>query len=452
VNDAPGPIRVRSDLTVHGPGERKMLAPAECPMGYTTQEGHLEEGHASSQKSLIACGRLCNATFDCLEFEYNPGDGWCVQNGRRRPATGALQGSRYCTKQLPEAPLFAPPEYVQQPGASIAAEGDVRLYVVGSSNVLWMTWIDQFHLYLKRLGYKVPTVPTKTKAQVYASSLQRCDDSLYFEHLRTSRFGMIGWHSWDFAYDDWSDCDYGYRDIAGHKVKCEHGPGCNFGKFITKASDIAEDASRSDIVLVTTWYNDDQSDVQTCLKGRLNRMAMAKISIASLLRTARSIHATSPSTWVVVMGKYGNFHAKYDFMSYRINAVVKKAVEREPRTLFVDYRRPASGGWRPFEMYQRDGAHKFHLNCRGSNLMAQAILERLFAAKVLSRSIRLVSPAVNMNERNCKFLDGDAACRTSGFCWVDPSDKRCKEYGPGSKDVYEHADRAAPKVPSLDLV
>eukprot|EP00404_Azadinium_spinosum_P026117 CAMPEP_0180681938 /NCGR_PEP_ID=MMETSP1037_2-20121125/70271_1 /TAXON_ID=632150 /ORGANISM="Azadinium spinosum, Strain 3D9" /LENGTH=45 /DNA_ID= /DNA_START= /DNA_END= /DNA_ORIENTATION= len=45
-----------------------------------------------------------------------------------------------------------------------------------------------------------------------------------------------------------------------------------------------------------------------------------------------------------------------------------------------------------------------------------------------------------MNERNCKFLDGDAACRTSGFCWVDPSDKRCKEYGPGSKDVYEHAD------------
>merc|ERR1719373_947964 len=107
-----------------------------------------------------------------------------------------------------------------------------------------MTWLDQLHLDLSRLGYVLPVVDAKVEGhRDHPEKTQTCPDSRYFDSLQTARIGKVGWHSWDFAYEDWSDCDEsGYRMVSFHRIKCQHGPGCKFGKEVLPLSDIARDA------------------------------------------------------------------------------------------------------------------------------------------------------------------------------------------------------------------
>jgi hypothetical protein len=424
-----------------------------CPRGYIPYTGHLSKGGVvlddGKTDTMEECGQRCDERQDCLSIEFSPKEQLCIVNNMGgQPEEKPVRDYQFCEKPL--APsirdlLLKPSEYVEQEGAQIKAGGSVRVYVVGSSNVLWMTWVDQLHLYLLRLGYKVPAVPAKHNVTHYPSLPQTCDDTQYFTDLKTTRLGKIGWHSWDFAYEDWTDCvrdnpsDFnGYRLVANHKVKCEHGPGCAFGRATIPASGIAEDASWSDITLVTTWFNDDQPDALKCFYGeRIPREDIANMSITGLLRTVRTIHDRNPDVWVLIMGKYSNFREFPFPWVENLHALVKAAVEKEPRTLFIDYDKPNPGHWNAWELWQK--AHPNHPNCRGSKLMAHAILERLFKEQVLTRSIRLVNKKTYLNYRNCAELTG-SACHTSVLCWIDPADGQCKTYGGGSEHYYKHAD------------
>mmetsp|Transcript_114970 Transcript_114970/g.245507 ORF Transcript_114970/g.245507 Transcript_114970/m.245507 type:complete len:550 (+) Transcript_114970:51-1700(+) len=432
----------------------------DCPSGYISHEGHLEDGgRLSSKESIGECARACESDDDCGSFEYSTSEMWCVLNSKSRPNFWKHKDYHFCEKSekpggparqkelgRPERPVgheahfdagfLQPGEYVDQPHAEIPVGGTVKLYAVGSSNILWMTWIDQLHLNLKRLGYKLPAVPAKTEARFYPSEPQTCDDTKYFNDLRTARMGKIGWHSWDFAYDGWDDCGHdGYRNITGEKVKCAHGPGCAFGRDVVRLSDIAEDASQSDVTLVTTWFNDDQPDAIRCFNGTsLPREKILEMSIDGLRRLVRAIHAKNPNVWILILAKYSVFHHVVDQWFTTLNANVKASLEKEPKTLFIDYNTPPPGGWPYFSLWQT--AHPNHPNCRGSKLMAHAIMERLYEAKVLARSVSLVNPEVNKANRNCTSLEG-AACRTSAFCWVEPKERQCKTYSAGSEHFIE---------------
>jgi len=216
-------------------------------------------------------------------------------------------------------------------------------------------------------------------------------------------------------------------------VKCQHGPGCAFSKNPLKISDIASDASHSNITFVSTWFNDDQqwSTHFKCFGGKkAEREEIEPVSVNLLRHIVQKIHERSPDTWVVIMSKYPETY-KHKTPSFIIdyNGRVKEAVEQEPKTVFVDYYMPndAEG-----EFYQAP-AHGGHPNCRGSQIMAHAVLTRLFEAKIIPRGLRLKEHTKdNLLTKECGQLDVDA-CHTSGFCWRDPADNgRCKSYSPGS--------------------
>merc|ERR1712217_1007142 len=62
--------------------------------------------------------------------------------------------------------------------------------------------------------------------------------------------------------------------------------------------------------------------------------------------------------------------------------------------------------------------------------MVQGVLQRLYKAKVLARSVNLVADAKSVVNSACDKLDG-AACSTSALCWVDPADHTCKTHSVG---------------------
>merc|ERR1712217_316445 len=297
-----------------------------------------------------------------------------------------------------------------------------------------MSWIDQLHMYLKRLGYKVPLVPTQTIISMDTSrSVPTCDDSAYYSHLKTARLGMVGWNSWDFSFSNWDDCDpEDFHMIGGHRVKCEIGPGCIGGRPPVTATNIATDAAKSNVALISTWYNDHKAFRQffKCFDGEeLVKENTTQVSIPTLIALTREIHRINPNTWVLIMGSYPsteNFRVVDADLNWtrRMNMMVKEELEKEPRTLFVDYELPGGG----LEMYDR--LHWGHPNCRGAKHMVQAVLRRLYSGGVLARSIKLVDPEHNVANPFCLNLEG-AACSTSTLCWLDPADQQCKAYSVG---------------------
>jgi hypothetical protein len=328
-----------------------------------------------------------------------------------------------------ELPAFGPYDIKEQGGARFRPGQDsLYLYAIGSSSIVWMTWVEQLHLYLKRLGYTVGVVPAKTKARFHPKTVPTCDDTKYFEPLETARFGRIGWGSWDFAYEGWGDCKDGFRSVNNVSVKCQHGPGCHFSPNPYPLSRIAEDAGKSNVTVLTTWFNDDQQGWShfKCFNGtKVNGLETANISIINLVRTIRSIHEANPDTWVLVMSKYPQCYLHDSQRWFKtLNSRVKEAVEKEPRALFVDYFMPPDN---VAQMYQI--AHRGHPNCRGSKVMAHAVIRRLYEAKVISRSLDF-QPKEATN-RNCSTLLG-AACHSSYLCWVEPENGTCAPYGPGS--------------------
>jgi len=219
-------------------------------------------------------------------------------------------------------------------------------------------------------------------------------------------------------------------------VKCQHGPGCAFSKNPLNVSDLALDASRSNITFVSTWFNDDQqwSTHFKCFGGKkADRTQIEPVTVRLLHNLVQKIHARNPHTLVVIMSKYPEtFKHKMPAFLINYNRRVKEALELEPKTLFVDYYLPND---EEGEFY-RAPMYGGHPNCRGSQIMAQAVLKRLFEAKVLPRSIRLAeNTKENLLAKECGQLAVDA-CHSSGFCWRDPDDGRCKTYKPGG--VYKH--------------
>jgi len=411
-----------------------------CPPGYTSKTRTAKReipSLAEDHKALSNCGWHCDNTASCRAFMFGSEDKRCVVLHHDEPGDGIIEDYRFCLKIKPthrgsmEAPMLRQGEYIEQDDAEIEAGKDIRIYAVGSSSLLWMTWLDQLHLLLQRLGYTLPVVPSQIGARLFSSQAPTCDDSQYFEYLRTTRFAKIGWSGWDFAFEGWEGCKNGWRDIRGVNVRCRHGAGCLFGHDPVYVSQIAKDASGSNITLLATWYNDDQqwSSHFQCFGGRKkDSLEIAALSIAMLLKLIRAIHVQNPSTLILVMGKYPQTyrHITYPFF-VRYNRMVKEAVEKEPRTLFVDFYMPNADEGTFYQI-----AHRGHPNCRGSKLLAQSVMDKLFKEKILSRSIRLTGTNKhNIVNTNCSSADL-VACQTSALCWVDPRDSLCKSYSPGS--------------------
>lgn len=337
-----------------------------------------------------------------------------------------------------EAPLLKPHEYVEQQDVHIQAGDDVKLYAIGSSSLVWMTWVDQLHLLLRRLGYSTPVVSARYEPRFYPKTVPQCDDTEYFEYLKTARFARIGWSSWDFAYDGWNNCTDGFRDINGHRVKCQHGPGCHYSQNPLFSSLLADDASQSTVTLLATWFNDFEqywSHFKCFGNISVSTDEIVKISIINLKRNIREIHSKNPKVWILIMAKYTqqSGHITPDWLR-EVNRKVQEAVEQEHRTLFVYYELPPD---KVAHMYQV--AHPGHPNCRGSKIMAHAIVERLYKAKVIGRTIKLVDQETNVVNKNCSSLS-DTVCHTSAMCWLDPVSRMCKPYSTGSADFHTVCD------------
>jgi hypothetical protein len=411
-----------------------------CPPGYS----QALDSPSPPDESVKECGVKCDKMEGCRAFRYSASKGVCVilQNDAFEDSSSD-SGIQVCTKMAlrnfdkKEAPLYTPEEFVEQIDAAFNVGQEIGVYAVGSSNLVWMPWLEQLHLNLRRLGYKLPLVPAQRTPESFPRRVPWCDDSRFFQHLKTSRFSRIGWASWDFALEGWQGCGPdGYRKVGGLHVKCQHGPGCAFSKNPLNLSDLASDASHSNITFLSTWFNDDQqwSSHFKCFGGKkAEREEIEPVSVNLLRGMVHKIHDRNPNTWVVIMSKYPEtFKHKTPAYIINYNAKVKEALEKEPKTLFVDYYMPndAEG-----EFYQAP-AHGGHPNCRGSMIMAHAVLTRLFEAKVLPRSLRLAEATKeNLLAKECGELAIDA-CQTSGFCWKDPDDGRCKLYKPG--DFLKH--------------
>jgi len=218
-------------------------------------------------------------------------------------------------------------------------------------------------------------------------------------------------------------------------VKCRHGPGCSHSTDPIKASEIAEDAAKSDITLIATWFNDDQqrwSDFNCFGGSKVEKVEATEVSIPSLLQTVRKIHKKNPKVWVVVLGKYPQVWGHYTYPWFKeVNERVKEALKEEPRTIFIDYYMPPDN---VTNLYQ--SAHPGHPNCRGSKLISLAVLRGLYTEGIIGRGLRLKEPTeANLVRSNCEQLQADA-CHTSVLCWVDIADGRCKVYSAGSHDTH----------------
>jgi len=376
---------------------------------------------------------------NCSAFKYSPTTQQCVVLQEDEANKASHSGDQVCEKVVlrevasSEAPLFKADEFVEQVEGQIKVGQSIGLYAVGSSSLVWMTWVDQLHMALLRLGYNVPRVPAKWKVEYTPRRVPICDDTKYFQHLKTSRFGRIGWSSWDFALEGWEGCGAdGFRMIKDLKVKCQHGAGCAFSKHPMNVSDLSRDASLSNITMLATWFNDDQhwSTHFKCFDGeKKDWHDMLPISIHCLLRQVKSIHAQNPHTWIVIMGKYPETyqHKTFKFL-LEYNAKVKEAVEREPKTLFVDFYMPNDHEG----VFYQSPAHGGHPNCRGSKIMVHAVIDRLYRARLLARGLALLPPTrENILDAGCEKLSVPA-CHTSGFCWLDPVLHRCAAYRAGT--------------------
>merc|ERR1712232_220704 len=163
----------------------------------------------------------------------------------------------------------------------------------------------------------------------------------------------------------------GFRDISGHRVKCQHGPGCRYAREPLNVSSLAKDASKSNVTLIATWFNDYEQywgHFKCFDRVKLEQLEIAPISISNLQKLVKAIHKVNPNVWVLIMAKYPQtYHHISEPWLLKVNALVKEALEKEPRTLFVDYYMPNDDEG---TFYQT--AHSGHPNCRGSKLMAHA--------------------------------------------------------------------------------
>jgi len=340
---------------------------------------------------------------------------------------------------------------VSQTTARIQVGGEVRFYVIGTSNVAWQTWPDQLHAMLRDLGYVVPSQAYTLTNLVHPSSGPICDNAKEFAGLETPRIGKVGWASWGFAYDSKEDCtpaefegqpeigQHGFRQIAGHQVSCINSWACNpagQGKgTLVSPSAVAEDVKAADVVLLSNWINDSKQRWSQfkCYKSEtVDFVDTTDITVVNLRRLIQAIHSKNPETIVLIMALYpgssGPFVIESSLaLTAEINEKVRTRVN-EPNTFFVDYTVPVGQ-----DVFQTK--HPGHLNCRGDKVLATRVLEVMFDAGVLARSLALPKgddSARCLAETACEAMVDKSCCQRSASCYVD-TQGLCKSYGPGAQ-------------------
>jgi len=337
---------------------------------------------------------------------------------------------------------FLPPTaLLARPDAGVAPGGDLRFYVIGSSNAAWQTWPDQLHATLKRMGYQVQLPKTEIPGETDGPKGRRtpkCMDADTFETLSTPRLGLQGWSTWGFAYDNEDDCNAdGFRKIAGWDVSCTNGWACTAqwrGDVpLVPASAIAKGVRGANVVILANFVNDGRNAMygpHHCYgPGRVpDVMETTDITAESLRRTIRAIHEEDPSVVVLVLGRYADAKQFY-FVNDRtleqnqaINAAVREKVEIEPNTHFVDLTFPMG-----LEMFQ--SLNGGHANCRGDMVMANSVVEAMYQHGVISVGLNLGEEDACLARSDCGALDL-ACCQRSALCCVD-REKKCAPYGPG---------------------
>lgn len=325
--------------------------------------------------------------------------------------------------------------HADQAHAEFAAGAPLRVYVVGSSNVVWVTWVEQLHLLLQRLGFQLPEVHATEDPVHGPTDAPECEDSNDYKFLRTTRIGEPGWGSWGFAYEGANGCSGGYRWIGGTPVNCSPSWGCpHAGPKPLHLSRIAADAAGSDVALFSCWINDSKQYATNniCFNStKVSREATAALSVANLLRMVRAVHARNPKVWVVVLALYPDVVMPTRAVDpntlptiREINRRVREGLAGEPRTLFADYAFPNN-----VDLFQV--RHFGHPNCRASKLMANGVVDALYGAGVLGRGLADggscdVASSIN----NCKSLS-QACCQRAARCRLLDG-KYCVSYGPGN--------------------
>jgi len=435
-------VNISSNDEHNGATDRIIVVPdggnvVPCPAGYKLVAGKVVDDPPPVVAHAIAeCGVMCDKDDACRAFLFNASSMNCSAVDARNavvPIQRCNKRSLYPmdTGRLAIA-MIDPKEIVEQADAHFGVGSEIRLYGIGASSLSSVPWLDQLHFNLQRLGYKLPVVAARRTPEFHPRTNPVCDDSKYFHRLTTARFARAGWSSWEFALEGWQGCGKdGFQEVDGVRVRCQHGPGCTSSKQPLLVSELARDAARSNITVLATWQNDDQHWMThyTCFDGaKKSWRDMVPISANMLLKTIRAIHTQNPNVWIVVLGKYPETfkHKTFDFIeSY--NQHIRGAVETEPRTLFVDFYMPSDDEGK----FYHSPAHGGQLNCRGSMVLVQATLARLYRAKVLQRTFRLAPPSKGaLFNWRCDDLS-IAECHSSALCWMDPASHRCTSYGPG---------------------
>mmetsp|Transcript_101684 Transcript_101684/g.283075 ORF Transcript_101684/g.283075 Transcript_101684/m.283075 type:complete len:499 (-) Transcript_101684:31-1527(-) len=327
---------------------------------------------------------------------------------------------------------------VLQHGALVPANGKIRFYTIGSSNVVWETWPDQLHAMLKRLGYSLSYNSFDVAAMNQPLNVPVCDDASAYSDLYTPRVGKVGWSSWGFAFDSKDDCgEDGFRNIAGHNVSCVNGWACDpvgqTPETLVRPSEIAKEVQSMHVVLVSNWINDSRQHFaqNKCFGGEaIDSVATANITAASLRLLIRAIHAKNPKARVLVMARYpsaAGIHVNTGDLGRiaAINTAVEESVTAtEPNTFFVNYAFPSGE-----EMFQTKSFG--HPNCRGDKVMATAVLDALFRHKIIAKGLALGDTELCLGNRDCRSLSR-SCCQRSALCYV-AANTSCLAYGPGKQ-------------------
>jgi len=389
--------------------------------------------------SLEDCKALCTSAA-CTGVEFWNGVGrcevWSVPIGVKASSNGFVCLRRATTTAATAA---VPPKFVEQEGAQIPVSGEIKLYVVGSSNAPWQTWPDQLHLKLQRLGHSMPVIQAAhPDARSHPVSVPICDDNDDFKDLETPRIGKVGWSSWGFSYESKNDCnDAGFRDILGHQVSCTNAWACNpnwccgvGGQSYVKPSDIAIDASQSQVTVLSNWINDSKQRYahNVCYNGEaISAVNTTAITVDSLKKVIRAIHALNSNVIIAVLAMYPEASGRYVVESTlqsqaAINQAVRAGLAAEPNTIFVDYTFPVGEN-----VFQE--LHPGHANCRGDKVLASAVVEALFNEKVISRGLALGDSETCLGASDCSSLT-QACCQRSALCRLTTNEV-CVDYAPG---------------------
>eukprot|EP00928_Gymnodinium_smaydae_P054491 TRINITY_DN38247_c0_g1_i1.p1 TRINITY_DN38247_c0_g1~~TRINITY_DN38247_c0_g1_i1.p1 ORF type:complete len:401 (-),score=81.20 TRINITY_DN38247_c0_g1_i1:150-1352(-) len=335
---------------------------------------------------------------------------------------------------------------------------EMNIYVIGSSNAVWQTWPDQLHLMLHRLGYtstprewneelktlKHPCWGEKRK-QCGDSSAPICDDHDDFSKLETPRLGNVGWSSWGYAYENTDDCDDKmFREVEGHRISCVNAWNCKteYSTEIPLAplSKVVEEASKSQLVLMANWMNDAKQRYTTpknvCYDEEdLDPTATTEISDYMIKKVIRAIHEKNPDVIVGVMAAYPEKDDTANEALPRVSTLgligtlnehMRKGLEAEPNTIFVDYHFPNDQ-----EVLQT--LNSGHPNCRGDKAMATAVVDTLFKKGFIVRGLPEVE---SLKAAECEAAPscdglGSGCCIRNPQCHVGEDGSSCIGYGPG---------------------